>query len=92
MKGKLKCLVAEENMAWESKGNGTQREGEKSALNKVQWLETERSLKLKRALDINFTIKNYFKALNSRLGYRFYHLIKIKTHLNTTLICQIRDK
>jgi len=39
MKGKLKCLVKKEKMAWEGKENGVEKEGEKSALNKVQWLE-----------------------------------------------------
>jgi len=39
MKGKLRCFIREEKMAWESKENGVEKEGEKSALNKVQWLE-----------------------------------------------------
>ena len=39
-----------------------------------------------------FHHKECFRALNHRLGYRFYHLIKIKTHLNTTLIGRIGDK
>ena len=39
MKGKLKCLVKEEKMAWGNNENGVEKEGEKSALNKVQWLE-----------------------------------------------------
>ena len=86
MKGKLKCLVKRERMAWESKGNGVEKGREKSALNKVQWLEIERSIELKRFLHTDFTTKNCFRALNPRLGYRFNHLIKIKTYLNTTLI------
>ena len=50
------------------------------------------SIGLKRFLDTDFTTKNYFRALDPRCGYRFHHLIKIKTYLNTTLIGQIRDK
>lgn len=47
---------------------------------------------MKRFLDTDFTTKNYSRALNLRLGYKFHHLIKTKTHLNTTLIGLIRDK
>jgi len=39
MKGKLKFLEKEEKMAWGNNENGMEKEGEKSALNKVQWLE-----------------------------------------------------
>jgi len=39
MKGKLKCLEKEEKMAWGNNENGMEKEEEKSALNKVQWLE-----------------------------------------------------
>ena len=39
MKGRLKFLLKEENMAWGSNENGVEKEGEKSSLNKVQWLE-----------------------------------------------------
>jgi len=78
-------------MAWESKGNGMEKGREKCTLNKVQWLKTERSIELKRFLDIDFTTKNYLRALYPGLEYRFHHLIKIKTHLKTTLIRRIRD-
>jgi len=46
MKGKLKCLVKRERTAWESKGNGVEKGREKSAMNKVQRLETERSIEV----------------------------------------------
>ena len=49
-------------------------------------------IELKRFLDTDFNTKNCFSALNLRLEYRFHHLIKTKTHLNTTLIGLIRYK
>ena len=79
-------------MAWESKENGVEKGREKGSLNKVQWFETERSIERKCFLDADFTTKNCFRALNPRLRYRFHHLIKTKTNLNTTLIDRIRDK
>jgi len=59
---------------------------------RTEKLETGVSIELKRFLDTDFTTKNYFRALDLRLEYWFHHLIKIKTHLITTLISLIRDK
>jgi len=39
MKGKLKCLEKDEKIAWGNNKNGVEKEGEKSVLNMVQWLE-----------------------------------------------------
>jgi len=80
----------EDDMGKQLKWRGEGRRKECLEQGSMAW--TERSIKLKRFLDIDFTSKNCFKALNPRLGYRFHHLIKIKTHLNTTLIGRIRDK
>lgn len=91
MKGKLKFAEKGKGVWRKERECGVEkwwRVGER----KTRELETRKSIELKRFLDTDFTTKNYFRALNLRLGYRFHHLIKIKTHLNTTLIGLIRDK
>ena len=85
MKGKLKSIEKGKGV-WHGKRNGMGRK------RRMRELGNKKSIKLKCFLDIDFTTKNCFRAPKLRIGYRFHHLIKIKTHLNTTLIGLVRDK
>ena len=75
-----------------NQGRWCERKGEFKALKKEIKALNLVLIEVKRFLDTYFTTKNCFKALIPRLGYKFHHLINIKTHLNTTLIGLIRDK
>jgi len=89
MKRNLKCLGKRRE-----KGMGRERRwrGERKRKGMVEGLKTGKLIELKHFLYTDFTAKNYFRDLSPRLGYRFHHLTKIKTHLNTTPIGQISDK
>ena len=92
MKGKLKCLGEKRGDGVGKQGRWRERKGEFKALKKEIKALNLVSIELKCFLGLDFTSKNCFRALNTTFGYRFHHLIKIKTHLNTTLIGRIRDK
>lgn len=92
MKRKLKCLGEKRGDGMGKQGRWRERKGEFKALKKEIKALNLVSIELKRFLDTDFTTKNCFRTLNPILGYRFHHLIKIKTLLNTTLIGLIRDK
>ena len=67
------------------------RDGMDLKMKRGNW-KLEELIKLKWFLHTDFTTKNYFRALDVWLGYKFHHLTKTKTNLKTTLISQIRDK
>ena len=92
MKGKLRCLGEKRGDGVGKQGRWRERKGEFKALKKDIKALNLVSIELKRFLNTDFNTKNYFRALDHRLGHIFYHLIKIKTHLSTTVIGRIRHK